>query len=208
MGHIRKRRGHRICSLYRQNTFNDWFRKAQTERRIASAEKILTAVYKVNDAFEAIRSPLLEGYELENAEKRLKETGEFAYAAPAKFKQATIAQLILTRMAGQGQTFKELYECLPMARAAFGKDLHDKLRGLLQARRNIEVAAQMYATTERDDNTKDFLNGCERTMGTMPRPEIEDKVGMLIAAALTLSEELCLPAISGEAIKRNKKKGA
>ena len=52
-----------------RDTFSDWKRQKQEERRIEIAERVLTLAYRLRYDFHSVRAPLIDESELDEAER-------------------------------------------------------------------------------------------------------------------------------------------
>ncbi|MEZ5971821.1 MAG: hypothetical protein R3C31_08465 [Hyphomonadaceae bacterium] len=180
------------------SSFDSWLRQKIRERKMAIGERVLTAVYKAKDAFPAIRSALHFGQELAAAEKKLEETYEnYNLETNGKKQKLKTAQVIFDRMSSYTDTWKELYECLPIARAMFGAPLEEAIRDILKQRHHLSVSAQMYPDTD-PHSDKDFYQSINADIweGTAQAYKKPDNITTGVASAVERAEAIVLPALS------------
>ena len=67
-----------LAAWLARGTFNDWKKKRVTEREEQHAQACLVAAYKVNEAFQYLRAPLILSSEMHLAEEELKEDERWA----------------------------------------------------------------------------------------------------------------------------------
>ncbi|MGE0740148.1 MAG: hypothetical protein AB7O98_02305 [Hyphomonadaceae bacterium] len=186
------------------SSFDSWLRQKIRERKMAIGERVLTAAYKAKDAFPAIRSPMHFEQELAAAEKKLEETYEnYNLEANGKKQKLKTAQVILDRMSSYTDTWKELYECLPIARAMFGAPLEEAIRDILKHRHLLSVSAQMYPDTD-PHSDKDFYQSIKADIweGTARSYRKPDNITTGVASAVERAESIILPALSESATNK------
>lgn len=180
------------------NSFDSWLKQRIRERKIAVGERVLTAVYKAKDAFPSIRNAGQFGFELSAAQKKLEETYEgYQLESQGKQKRLQTAQVIYDRIGKYAEVWTELYECLPIARALFSRDLEDALREILKQRNNLGVSAQLYpdADPQADKGFYDRIQAdvWEGWAGALGR---KDEIGSAASAAVETAEKIVLPSLS------------
>jgi hypothetical protein len=129
-------------------TFDRWRREKLEERRIEIAFEALTIAYETQFVFQNIRSALAEGYEWaempqwdgDTEDKRNRRGPYFA---------------IIKRINANSKFFEQVWTVQPKCMALFGRQVEHTFMKLHQARRNIEVAAQMLAQRANDDHAED-----------------------------------------------------
>jgi hypothetical protein len=168
-----------------------WLRQQQSARRLEAAGRISSAVFKVADAFSMIRNPRHQGYELERARSTLRENlAEFGSFSDGKQRNLATAQVVLDRLAAHADLWKELYECLVLGRVFFGEQGFESLRGLFEARRKIEVSAQIYGTEELEPDFRRELQ-CDFWAGSQG-----DEVAPLVENAINFVRTEVLPILA------------
>ncbi len=141
------------------DTFRQWRRQKNAERRIELAEQILTLAYKVRRAFEGVRSPAIWGGERADLEAQLRESGLISDETPEGTKVTLVeAQAVVTRANYHKNLWDSLLDMMPVAKAIFGDEIEAMLNEfwtlrtkLLQAsKRHATFAAKRYPSNEKD----------------------------------------------------------
>lgn len=112
------------------NTFDDWKQRRAAEREEEHAKECLVAVYQVADAFQAVRSPFLHGFELDRAREKLQEDARWQDLTAAQRDRHCHGQVLFDRLARHDERFDRLVWCIPLGRAIFGEELETALRAL------------------------------------------------------------------------------
>jgi hypothetical protein len=117
-------------------TFERWRKQKLEEKKIDVALEMLSAAYMSKFVFEHIRGPFVSGYEWSDMPKKGGESDDKrsrrgGYFAPLK------------RINQNKEFFERLWKIQPLAMAVFGPHVEDIFLKAHEARRNIEVAAQM-----------------------------------------------------------------
>jgi hypothetical protein len=128
-------------------TFERWRKQKLEEKKIDVALEALAVTYQSKFVFEHIRGPLAYSYEWADMPKRDGETEDKrnsrgSYYAPLK------------RINQNKDFFDQLWKIQPLAMAVFGPRVEKIFLKVHEARRNIEVAAQMLM-----DNVDDRYRG-------------------------------------------------
>jgi len=182
------------------SSFEHWLKQRQTERKIAAGERILSIVYRLKDAMDAIRSPMQSGHELHAAERKVEKSYEgFSSLGETEKKRIVAAQVILDRVNAQSDLWKELFECLPLARAFYGKAMDENLREVWRQRARVLVASEAAIETP-DDH--EFLTQCKDDMwdGWAKAAGRVDRVGDALSRVLAEAEARILPVLSPDAM--------
>ncbi len=125
----------------------------QIERKVAAAERIMTFVYKAKRGIAAIRNAGSFSYENDAAEKALREADpNFTNLDKGKRSRMITGQVIYSRVNDAKEVWAELFECLPVARAFFGKECENKIHALWEVRAQIRTSAHMYGTVDPNRN--------------------------------------------------------
>lgn len=126
-------------------SFDRWRREKLEERRIDTAFEALTIAHETKFIFGNIRSPLTEGYEWadmpaweNDTEDRRRQRGPY-FAA-------------IKRINSNAKFFEKIWAIQPRCMALFGASVEQTFIKLHQARRHIEVAAQMLAQRANDED--------------------------------------------------------
>lgn len=180
------------------NSFRQWLLQRQTERKIAAGERVLTVVYRARDAISHMRAIFHNGYEISAAEEKLsKSYSGFEHLERAKKLRLTTAQVILDRANASADIWKELFECMPLARAFFGTEMDQQLRQINQARHRILTSAEALVDLDGEKH-EDFADECEDDIWggkakALGRP---DRVQEMIDTAVGIAEQSILPVIA------------
>ncbi len=129
-------------------TFGRWRREKLEERRIETALDVLAIAHETQFIFQNIRGPLTEGYEWADmpqwdgdTEDRRSRRGPY-FAA-------------IKRINANAEFFKRVWTIQPRCMALFGRQVEHTFMKLHQARRHIEVAAQMLAQRANEEHRED-----------------------------------------------------
>src|SRR5690242_5700151 len=82
-----------------RDTFTDWKRQKQEERRIEIAERILTLAYRLRYDFQSVRTPLIDQSEFDDAESVLRDDAGAWWDRQSEGlrERAVTAQVIMNR---------------------------------------------------------------------------------------------------------------
>jgi hypothetical protein len=168
-------------------TFSKWKREKIEERRIDIALEALALAYEASFIFESIRSPM--SFEGEWFEMKGIEASEKRQAAGPFF--AT-----LRRIDHHKDYFERVWKMQPRFMAVFGKEAANIFIKVHQARRKVEVSAQMLmraaARGEPYGDAK-FRDKLENDIWDMDesRDEIKPKINEFVAGI----EKHCFPVV-------------
>lgn len=178
------------------STFDRWRKQKLAERRIEQAERILTATYKVRRQLSFVRSPAMWANELNAAEVKLKETGEWDKAGgDNERKKLTTAQAYYTRIFRAKDDREALDECLPMARALFGEELEQALDKLNRQFWTVQVAVDAILR-DRQELNRPFREKMDRVIWEgVPGDDEENEVDKTIKEQVKTIEEICVPVL-------------
>jgi len=182
------------------SSFELWLKQQQTQRKISAGERILTVVYRAKDAIDAMRSPMQIGHEISAAEKRLLQSYEgFDHLSDAQKRKVTTAQVVLDRANAHNEIWAELFACLPLARAFFGKEMDENIRQIWKQRARVLVSSES-AVDVPDDH--EFLTQCKDDIweGWAEAGGRPDRVAKALADAVGVAESRILPVISPDAL--------
>lgn len=115
-------------------SFENWKREKVEERRIDVALESLAVAYDAERVFDSIRSPMSFGWEWSKM-KGIDDPDRRSAAGPFF--------AILNRLDRHKEYFERVVRMQPRFMAAFGKDTSSIFRKILQARRDVEVSAEM-----------------------------------------------------------------
>jgi hypothetical protein len=117
-------------------TFGRWKREKLEEKKIEIAFEALSIAYETKFIFETIRSPMSFSYEWEDMPRGPGETDQ-------DWNNRGSFYAILKRIERNKDFFERLWKLQPRFMAVFGPDSENVFLLLHQARRFIEVSAQM-----------------------------------------------------------------
>lgn len=167
-------------------TFDKWKREQIEQRRIDLALDALALAYESKFVFESIRSPLT----LSSEWLDMKGIDD-----PRKFNAAGPYYAILKRIAHHKDFFERVWKMQPRFMAFFGKDTSDLFMKLHQARRNIQVSAEMLmedAVSGAIGKDQDFTKKLKQDIWSFNKP---DQIEPFISAFIEGIEERCYPVI-------------
>ncbi len=117
-------------------TFERWRKQKLEEKKIEVALEALSTAYQSKFVFEHIRGPMAYSYEWADMPVRAGDTDDKRHSRGAYFAP-------LKRISQNKEFFEHLWKLQPLAMAVFGPRVEDIFLKIHQARRDIEVAAQM-----------------------------------------------------------------
>lgn len=187
-----------IAAAIGANTFKKWKQQKLAERKSDQAERILTAAYNVRRQLSAVRSRVISGWEFAEAEKELKNSGEWdkIFGGKAEQLRYTTAQVYYTRIYAAKEDRGNLYACQSMARAFFGEELEMAIEELDFQFRVVQIAVD--ANTQEPDPTdhadREFRRKNREIMAEgFPFPH--NDVDRVIATQIAIIERICLPRL-------------
>lgn len=181
------------------NTFESWKQQKLAERRAEQAERILTATYNVRRALSLVRSPAMWAAEIQNAETRLKENGEWdnIVGGDNERHRFTQTQAYYIRIETTREVQLALTACQPMARALFGEELEKAIEKLIHQFWSVKVYVDANHS-DRNGADTDFRKKIDSTIWEgYPSPE-ENEMDQIIAAQVKIIEDLCVPVLRME----------
>ena len=122
-------------------SFSRWRREKLEERRIEVAFEVLGIAYETKFIFEHIRSPLTSSYEWADMPKKKGETYEQRDRRGPFY-------AVFMRLQANKDFFESVWRIQPKCMAVFGPEIESTFLKLHQARRKIEVAAEMLVGAE------------------------------------------------------------
>ncbi len=169
-------------------TFGKWKREKIEERRIDIALDALSIAYEADLIFQSIRSPL--SVEPEWADMK-------GVDDPQRRRQAGPFFATLQRLHHHRGYFERALNAKPRFMAVFGRDAGEIFMTLLQARRNVEVAAEMLlrdAVQGMRDGNDEFQQKLRNDVWDMKVEgnEITTKVREFVRGV----EKHCLPVVT------------
>jgi hypothetical protein len=173
-------------------TFGRWKREKIEERRIEVAIDMLSVVYEAKFVFDNIRGPMTFEYEWEdmpseigNDEADRRRRGQF-YAT-------------LKRIRAHREFFEKSWNLQARCTAVFGTEAEEIFLLMHQARREIEVAAEMLLQMDRREADRETIRQFERDVWNMGSFRTEqDQVGAKLVSFRSKAEALCRPVIDQE----------
>jgi hypothetical protein len=179
------------------NTFKQWLRQKQTERKIAVGEELLTILYTAADAFRHIRLAGALGYETNAARQKLTADIPAFGDMPEEVRmRMESAQVILSRLDSYNELWKRYFTALPTVRAFFGREAEADLRHIWKYRVTVLNAAQSYARA-RSNISPDRSEKIESAMW-QDGSDSEDAIMAELSQITTRLEDLVLPIIRGD----------
>jgi len=179
-------------------TFGRWKREKLEERRIEIAFDALTVTYETKFVFRHIRGALTEGYEWADMPKREGESDDQRNRRGPYY--ATFKRIEKNK-----DFFEKIWKLQPKCMAVFGRQIEDTFLKLHQARRNIEVAAQMLAEEvddpirNEDEETRKLYKRLRRDLWDHGNYEPEkDAVGKLLREFEVELEAAARPIVDRE----------
>jgi hypothetical protein len=161
-------------------TFGRWKREKLEERKIEVAFDTLTIAYETKFVFQYIRGIMVHGYEWADMPKREGDSED------RRNRRGTF-YASLKRIEQNKDFFDRVWQVQPKCMTVFGRQVEDTFLKLHQARRNIEVAAQMLAEEiddpilTNDQETRDLYKQLRRDLWDHGNFEADkDKVGKLL----------------------------
>lgn len=188
------------------DTFKQYRRQRQEDRRIEAAERILTIAYSLKRKLQGVRSPMAFGGETEEAIEQLREADWYMILDDAEKRRAQTGQVILRRLQRQKDDWEEIFVAMPMARALFGQKIEEALQNIFRQARAVQIAASMY---------RDGHDGGGHDGGALRRefeatfwegggaPGDSDKVAEAVEEAIAALEAQLLPVIRADYSKGN-----
>jgi hypothetical protein len=183
-------------------TFNKWRREKIEERRIEVAFEALEIAYQTKFVFQNIRSPVAEGWEWANMERRNGETDD-------AFNRRGPFYATFERIKANKDFFQRAWTAQPRCMAVFGSDIENTFLKLHRARRHVEVAAQMLAQRQtehyggpNDQATRELYEQLRRDMSDHGDFEPErDRVARLIREFISEVEAAARPLVDRQLTK-------
>ena len=129
------------------DTFKQWRRQKNEERRIELAEQVMTLAYRLRRAIEGLRAEGMQPAENAEVHELLRSTGVINDQTPLEgVGKLVIAQGVMSRSNAQRALWDRLLDTMPAAKAIFGDSAETALNEFWKQRNRILVAASSYAT--------------------------------------------------------------
>jgi hypothetical protein len=129
-------------------TFDKWRREKIEEKRINVAFDALEMAYESKFVFQVVRAPLIEGWEWAKMERWEGESD-------SDWNRRGPFYATFERIKANKDFFQQVWKMQPKCMAVFGPDIEKTFMKIHQARRHIEVAAQMLAQRPRHEPEPD-----------------------------------------------------
>lgn len=154
-----------LIAIFGFRSFGRYRREKLEDRRIEIAFDALSLAYETKFIFQHIRGIMSHGYEWDDMPRRDGETEDRRSRRGPYY--ATFKRIQQNK-----DFFDKVWKLQPKCMAVFGKGIEDTFIKLHQARRNIEVAAQMLA--ERVDDPFESTDGSTRELYEQMRRDLWD----------------------------------
>lgn len=178
------------------NTFKAWRKQKIEERRLATAENILTVTYKIQRAFSVIRNSVTSEVALEEAERRLLRSGfQLHDQATDKQKRILESQVIFDRVDQFSVEWDQLSTLAPLSKALFGKKAEEAIESIWREKIAVQVAAENYIVDDETDPvfTMEIRDTIWEDRGKSAGRN--DPVKVRLEAAIKKLDDLLLPTI-------------
>lgn len=185
-------------------TFGRWRREKLEERRIDMAFDALTIAHETKFIFQSIRSPLAQGYEWADMPERSGDTED-------KRQRRGTYYATFKRIRDNKAFFERVWKLQPRCMALFGSQVEATFMKLHQARRHVEVAAQMLAENvddpDRTGNSRDLYEQLRRDVWDHGGYESEkDRVGKMLNEFVTEVIRFAEPVVQQQYSRRKPRK--
>lgn len=139
------------AAFYGGKKIKIWEERSKKGRRLIHAERIIVAAYQARSSLLHIRSSIsLDGQEHDIARKDLKEI--FKDKGKVEFSHYQVNGMVcINRWNDRFDSYNELYECMPFAKAFFGNDLYGALMSIARKFNRVRRAADSLAAHRIDD---------------------------------------------------------
>jgi hypothetical protein len=182
------------------NAFAVWRQQKIGERRLDTAEKVLTFAYRLRWAFDVARSPMMSGDALAAAEEALSRTEWFAQIDPRVRRNTIYARAVHDRIGQFADLWDELFKLMPVAKALFGEQLDEPLRSLNMQRAKLITSANAYARDRGQDQS--FTRSLERALWSEYASHGEEnELDNAIAEAISTIERILQPELTSPAAR-------
>lgn len=167
-----------------------WEERKKIERKMNHAERIMIAVYNARSALTRIRNPFSNAYEQNIAIQNLKEV--FGKEDNKDFGAGQISGMTcINRWDSEKEFYDEIYDCIPIARAFFERDLYFALNDIVKLFNNVRFAAGSLVEQINDDAYYQDLR--ERIYGISFKDEANTDKG--IDEQIAIVESILLPIL-------------
>lgn len=184
-----------VASYIGANSFTKWRKQKIAERRFEHAERILVASYNARRQLRYLRQAFLSNYELFAAEQRLVSAGAPLPIDEDLRKRHITVEVYNHRLQTAKDELLDLYACIPIARAIFGKKLEDALEILgtqfNRIRTYLDIKIMVDPATQEPEFGQELQAALTSGYKVDGRNELDD----LIAKQFRIVEDICLPVI-------------
>lgn len=181
------------------NALRDWKVQRITERKMDQAERILTATYEAKDGLDYVRHMMTWANELDAAREIVDKLPRWGASTANEKKRLEQAQAKLTRLANVRDNKNKLVECMPMAKALFGDDLHGAITTLHHQFWVVETYVQAYVDDERGGDAEFTAKIRDAMFGAT---SADNEVSRATAESIAKIEAQCLPILRLEMKKQ------
>lgn len=134
-----------VVAIYGGGKIRIWDARAKKDRKRVHAERIIVATYNARSALSHIRnSRSVDGQEHDIARKDLKKIFKDEDEVEFNYYQVN-GMVCINRWNNRFDSYNELYECMPFAKAFFGNELHDALMLIAGKFNRVRSAADSLA---------------------------------------------------------------
>lgn len=177
------------------DTLENWKRQKRSERKFEHAELVLSATTRVRHALEHMRSPLMQGFEIQNAERELSKIEEWDPAEDQR-RRDIYGQALVNRIIETEADWDALRETLPLAKALFSDELESAIEELHQQRWIFRTYVDAYTDDRGDDREwsleiRSNLNQTARELG-------DDRISTSVRSSIDAIERICLPVLRAD----------
>lgn len=184
-----------VASYIGANTYAKWRRQKVAERRFELAERILVASYNAKRQLRYVRQAFLSNHELHAAELRLVSAGIPLPTDDRSRKRHVAVEVYNHRIQAAKDELLDLYACIPIARAIFGKKLEDALEMLgtqfNRIRTYLDIEIMVDPATHEVEFGQELRAALTSGYKVNGRNEFDD----IIAEQFRIVEDICLPIL-------------
>jgi len=175
------------------DAFKLWRQQKISERHMLQAERILTALYEAQDAMVYARSHFMNQYEINTAKEEVAKEQGWNGWSEEKQRRVAFAQAKLNRLKQTRDKQRELVNCLPMAKALFGDQVHKAVSDYHHQFWVLQTYLEAYCHDEHG-NDADFTRKISEAMAA-GEDATQDEISAKLVAAREMLEITCLPLL-------------
>ena len=175
-----------VIAFFGFQTFRKWKREKIEEQRILLAADALRLAYQARPIFDYVRNGAAFDYEAKERPKDPNETPEETRRRDTFFSP-------ILRLHKESQYFVDIQSIRPKIMAFFGADKSDFFDGIIKARANVLVAAQMLSRENYADQAFSRKLHSEVWKGYVESEN--DEVGKLIEDSIKKIEDFAQPIL-------------